>query len=170
MRDKNSDVKELLTQLIDSGEYGTCARESHDVWRAVKVSQGWTYGLTRDNESKTNPYIVDFEQLPAEMRGQNSLTPYAVFNFIRTEFGEKSLSELEKILETAVEGGDPELMDKMGEYIHSHFVAAQLAKGETAVSRKDMVAYESLDRETQSWDTSCALGVVKYLLESVVKR
>jgi len=160
----------FLAELINTGSYEAYARESHEIWKRTKESQGWKYGPIKDSEQKTNPYMVDYEQLPADIKGQNSLTPYAVFNFVRTELGDKNVSELENILGTAIEGKNPELVDKLGEYVHSHFVAAQLAKGENAKKRADLCVYEALDEDTKSWDTAGAVAVAKYLLQKVRDR
>jgi len=167
MNENSIQTDQFLTEIIEEGRYADYAKASHEIWKTTKESQGWTYGIKRDNEKKTNPLMVDFEDLSAETKGQNSLTPYAVVNFFRTEFGSASLSELETVLEQVGSGAIPKLIDKMGEYIHSHFVAAQLAKGDTVKSRDDLGIYERLSEDTRSWDTASALEVVKYLREKV---
>ena len=45
-----------LTELI--------AENVHDNWAVGRISEGWTYGETRDNEKKTTPCLVPYEELP----------------------------------------------------------------------------------------------------------
>ena len=159
----------FLTRLVNSGHYMTWAGESHETWRQTKIHQGWRYGPTRDNDEKTNPKMKPFADLPPEARGQSSLTPYAVVNFFRVHAAAKSLAELDALLAAVVEGRAPTLVDQLGEYVHSHFLAAQLAQGDTTDTRNDMVVYEALDEDTKSWDTQSALEVIKFLRQEIAK-
>lgn len=45
-----------LTELI--------AENTHEVWAANRIAQGWTYGEKRDDEKKTTPCLVPYEDLP----------------------------------------------------------------------------------------------------------
>lgn len=165
----NGETSEFLSDLINNGRYEEWADEAHETWRSTKASQGWSYGPKRDSASKTNPNMVPFAELPAVAKGQNSLTPYAVVNFFRIFAASKSLSELDEILADIIEGRNSALLDRLGEYIHSHFLAAQLAKGETINTRNDMVVYEALDEDTKSWDTQSALEVIRFLRQEIAK-
>lgn len=44
-----------LTELL--------ARNTHDVWARQRVSEGWRYGPTRNDETKEHPSLVPYEQL-----------------------------------------------------------------------------------------------------------
>lgn len=162
-----SETYKFLTDLINHGRYVEWADEAHETWRQTKESQGWRYGPERDNDQKTNPMLVPFEELPAEARGQNSLTPYAVVNFFRLYAADKTLAELDSLLDSIVAGQNPNLFERLGEYIHSHFLAAQLAKGETVDTRNDMLVYEALDDDTKSWDKESALEVIRHLQKAI---
>jgi hypothetical protein len=35
----------------------------HERWREERLAQGWTFGLEKDTEAKTNPALVPFEEL-----------------------------------------------------------------------------------------------------------
>ncbi len=48
------DIRELTEQL---------ARNTHDVWARQRLSEGWRYGSTRDDERKEHPSLVPYEQL-----------------------------------------------------------------------------------------------------------
>lgn len=163
----NKKAGNFLSDMINRGGYLECARQTHQTWLDTKTAQGWRYGPTRDEVNKTNPLMVSFADLPPAVRGQNSLTPYAVVNFFRITAAENSLPELAARLEQLLSGQNPGLLEQLGEYVHSHFVAAQLAKGDTGDSRNDMLVYEALTDEVKSWDTQLALGVVKFLRQQI---
>ena len=47
-----SDLRELL------------AKNTHDIWSKRRIEEGWTYGERRDDVKKTNPCLVEYENLP----------------------------------------------------------------------------------------------------------
>jgi ryanodine receptor 2 len=52
-------LPETLNGLLEE-----LAENSHDVWAATRISQGWTYGPTRDNAKKCHPCLVPYRDLP----------------------------------------------------------------------------------------------------------
>ena len=40
------------------------AENTHEVWSAQRISQGWTFGPTRDDGSKKHPCLVPYDHLP----------------------------------------------------------------------------------------------------------
>ncbi|OPX91638.1 MAG: RyR domain protein [Pelotomaculum sp. PtaB.Bin104] len=46
-----------LTELL--------ARNTHDIWAKQRMSEGWRYGVSRDDSKKEHPCLVPYEQLPA---------------------------------------------------------------------------------------------------------
>ena len=56
-----SDVKlpEELAPLVEQ-----MSKNVHEVWAASRISQGWTYGEQRNDELKTHPCLVPYEELP----------------------------------------------------------------------------------------------------------
>lgn len=40
------------------------AENTHDVWAAQRISQGWTFGPARDDAAKTSPCLVPYVDLP----------------------------------------------------------------------------------------------------------
>lgn len=40
------------------------AENVHEVWAENRLSQGWTYGETRDDVNKRTPCLVSFHNLP----------------------------------------------------------------------------------------------------------
>ena len=51
------DLKPLIEKM---------AKNVHEVWAESRLSQGWTYGDKRDDEKKTHPCLVPYEELPEE--------------------------------------------------------------------------------------------------------
>ena len=40
------------------------AKNTHEVWSANRMADGWTYGEKRDDEKKLHPCLVPYEELP----------------------------------------------------------------------------------------------------------
>ena len=39
---------------------------THEVWAKKRMDEGWTYGPERNDESKTHPCLVPYDELPEE--------------------------------------------------------------------------------------------------------
>lgn len=39
------------------------AKNTHEVWAQARLEQGWTWGETRDDEKKTHPDLIPYEDL-----------------------------------------------------------------------------------------------------------
>lgn len=50
-----------LMQLVEK-----MAKNVHEVWAETRIAQGWTYGEERDDEKKTHPCLIAYEDLPEE--------------------------------------------------------------------------------------------------------
>ncbi len=48
-----------LTELLEK-----LAENTHDVWAATRIAQGWTYGPNRDDTAKKHPCLVPYADLP----------------------------------------------------------------------------------------------------------
>lgn len=42
------------------------AKNVHEVWAETRLKQGWKYGEQRNDELKTHPCLVPYEDLPEE--------------------------------------------------------------------------------------------------------
>ena len=51
----SSEINELCEKL---------AENTHEVWAAGRIAQGWTYGPVRDDEKKETPCLVPYNELP----------------------------------------------------------------------------------------------------------
>ncbi len=40
------------------------AENAHDVWAAGRIRAGWTYGANRNDDLKTHPDLIPYDQLP----------------------------------------------------------------------------------------------------------
>jgi RyR domain len=40
------------------------AENTHDVWAATRIADGWTYGPARDDKAKKHPCLVPYSELP----------------------------------------------------------------------------------------------------------
>ena len=47
--------------------------ESHRSWADEKVAAGWVYGEVKDEDAKTHPCLVPFEDLPPEQQLKDHL-------------------------------------------------------------------------------------------------
>ena len=56
-----SDVRlpEELETLVEQ-----MSKNVHEVWSETRIQQGWTYGEQRNDELKTHPCLVPYEELP----------------------------------------------------------------------------------------------------------
>ena len=39
------------------------AKNTHEVWAAERIKQGWIYGEKRDDEKKYHPCLIEYEKL-----------------------------------------------------------------------------------------------------------
>ncbi len=58
-----NDVKlpEELRLLVEK-----MSKNVHEVWAEARIRQGWKYGEQRNDELKTHPCLVPYEELPEE--------------------------------------------------------------------------------------------------------
>ncbi len=40
------------------------AENTHDVWAATRIEQGWSYGPNRDDTAKKHPCLIPYADLP----------------------------------------------------------------------------------------------------------
>ena len=40
------------------------AKNVHEVWASNRIAEGWTWGPKRDDEHKTHPSLIPYEELP----------------------------------------------------------------------------------------------------------
>ena len=57
----NTDDVELSEELLKLTE--KLAENTHEVWAAGRISEGWSYGEERDDINKQTPCLVPYEEL-----------------------------------------------------------------------------------------------------------
>ena len=61
----SSEVTELLEKL---------ARNTHEVWAAERMKEGWTWGPVRSDERKEHPCLVPYDELPEQEKDYDRRT------------------------------------------------------------------------------------------------
>lgn len=68
------------------------AKNVHEVWAESRISQGWVYGEQRDDEKKTHPCLVPYEDLSEEEKEYDRNTAISTLKFIM-KLGYKIIKE-----------------------------------------------------------------------------
>ena len=50
------------------------AENTHEVWAAQRMREGWTYGRARDDVNKKHPGLVPYDDLPASEKEYDRIT------------------------------------------------------------------------------------------------
>ena len=67
------ELEELVEQMSEN---------VHDVWAETRIKQGWTYGPKRNDEKKTHPCLVSYEELPDEEKEYDRNTSIGTLKLI----------------------------------------------------------------------------------------
>ena len=66
-----------LEQLVEQ-----MSKNVHEVWAESRIKQGWTYGEQRNDELKTHPCLVPYEELPEEEKEYDRNTSIGTLKLI----------------------------------------------------------------------------------------
>ena len=58
------------------------AKNVHEVWAEARIKQGWTYGEQRNDERKTHPCLIPYENLPEEEKDYDRNTSISTLKLI----------------------------------------------------------------------------------------
>lgn len=58
------------------------AKNVHEVWAEGRISQGWVYGEERNDEKKTTPCLVDYDELTEEEKEYDRKTAMETLKLI----------------------------------------------------------------------------------------
>ena len=58
------------------------SKNVHEVWAETRISQGWIYGEQRNDELKTHPCLIPYEELPEEEREYDRNTSIGTLKLI----------------------------------------------------------------------------------------
>lgn len=70
-------LPEELEQLVEQ-----MSKNVHEVWAETRISQGWTYGELRNDELKTHPCLVPYEELPEDEKEYDRNTSIGTLKLI----------------------------------------------------------------------------------------
>lgn len=71
---------ELPSELNELAEL--MAKNVHEVWAQTRISQGWTYGEERNDDKKTHPCLIPYEELPESEREYDRNTALSTLKLI----------------------------------------------------------------------------------------
>lgn len=74
-----TDVK-LPPELNELAEF--IAKNVHEVWSKKRMNEGWTYGPIRDDDKKTHPCLVSYEELPENEKDYDRATSQETLKLI----------------------------------------------------------------------------------------
>lgn len=70
----------LPNELLDLTE--KIAENVHENWSLGRISEGWVYGVTRDDEKKTTPCLVPYSELPESEKEYDRITALQTLKLI----------------------------------------------------------------------------------------
>lgn len=71
---------ELDPEISALGEL--LARNTHEVWSANRIQDGWTYGSVRDDQKKHHPCLIPYDELPESERDYDRATSMQALKLI----------------------------------------------------------------------------------------
>ena len=86
------DHKSYIPRPVDTSEVSlpeelqelaeTMAKNVHEVWAQNRISQGWTYGSSRNDELQQHPCLVPYEELSEEEKSYDRNTAIETLKLI----------------------------------------------------------------------------------------
>lgn len=70
----------LPDEILELSE--VIAKNVHDTWSAGRMNEGWTYGEKKDQDKKTTPLLVPYEELPENEKEYDRNTAYETLKLI----------------------------------------------------------------------------------------
>ena len=58
------------------------SKNVHEVWSETRIQQGWTYGELRNDELKTHPCLIPYDNLPEEEKEYDRKTSIGTLKLI----------------------------------------------------------------------------------------
>ena len=69
---KDLETIQLSDSLMNLSEF--LAKNTHEVWAANRIADGWTFGDHRDDLHKKHPCLIPYDDLPDEEKKYDRLT------------------------------------------------------------------------------------------------
>lgn len=67
------EMRESIIQGVKGIREGNTPEQSHQSWCDFKESHGWTYGPNKDEDAKTHPCLVPYDELDPKDRLKDTL-------------------------------------------------------------------------------------------------
>ena len=84
--------KEYIPQPIDTSDIQLpddlemlverMSKNVHEVWAETRIRQGWTYGEQRNDDLKTHPCLIPYDELPEEEKEYDRNTSIGTLKLI----------------------------------------------------------------------------------------
>lgn len=58
------------------------AKNTHEVWAAGRIADGWTYGPVRDDAAKKHPCLIPYEELSEEEKAYDRATSFETLKLV----------------------------------------------------------------------------------------
>lgn len=71
---------ELPKELLELSEL--IAENTHDVWAERRISEGWSFGESRNDALKTTPCLVPYQALPESEKDYDRNTAFSTLKLI----------------------------------------------------------------------------------------
>lgn len=71
--DSTEEARDSVRNGVEGVMRGNTPEKSHENWTAVRKSEGWTYGHTKNVATKEHPNLVPYNELPPEQQAKDVL-------------------------------------------------------------------------------------------------
>ena len=71
--------------ILDESLLALCeeiAKNTHEVWAAGRIADGWSYGPVRDDAAKKHPCLVPYEALSEEEKAYDRATSFETLKLV----------------------------------------------------------------------------------------
>lgn len=75
----NIDLPADILMLVEK-----IAENTHDIWAAGRIAEGWTYGEARNDAQKTTPCLVPYSDLVESEKEYDRATATSVLKMVMT--------------------------------------------------------------------------------------
>ncbi|MCE4566923.1 Ryanodine receptor Ryr [Maribellus sp. CM-23] len=75
--DEETNIPVSLQKLIEE-----LAENVHETWMEARIKEGWVWGEKRNEDKKTHPCIIPYEQLPEFEKDYDRKTAIETIKFI----------------------------------------------------------------------------------------
>jgi RyR domain/ATPase family associated with various cellular activities (AAA) len=149
--------QKAITPDITDDDILKMAEYEHDRWMQEQSTQGFTYAPgKKDLTRKTNPSMVPFEDLDADIKMYDIEAVIAI-PAVLSELG------FEIFRREEVDIIDANMIDLLARTIHADYVKNREAKGDTVESNPSMVAFDELSDEMKESNIDNARSIPRKL-------